>query len=90
MSTTKQPVCLKGSYDAQGIIHVDPNGSEEITVEYSRVQHHNQASVYVNHINQGFVTFGLNGERAVNTFVQGFGDSSSIEQGISNIMAAVH
>lgn len=91
MSTLREPVVTHGSYDANGIIHVDPQGQETIRVEYSKIQHHTQASVFINEVNQGFVTFGMNGERAINTYVQGFGaDEARLGSNIENIMSSIN
>ncbi|AUR81096.1 hypothetical protein FDJ25_gp155 [Vibrio phage Aphrodite1] len=90
MSNTKAPVSLRGTYDPTGVIQCDQNGTEEISVVYNRVQNHLQASVCINGETKAFVTFGINGERAVNTFVQGYGDQTRLEQSIQNIMSAVH
>ncbi|UPT53909.1 hypothetical protein [Vibrio phage phiKT1019] len=91
MSNTREPVHLNGAYDGNGIIHQDPNGAERIRVEFNRLHNHLQASVYINEVNQGFVTFGMNNERVVNTFVQGYcADENRVVESIQNIMSEIH
>ncbi|QGZ14456.1 hypothetical protein [Photobacterium phage PDCC-1] len=91
MSNTREPVCLTGTYDANGVIHCDPNGNENIRVEFTKTHNHLQASVYVNEINQGFVTFGLSNERAISTFAQGgCWNENQVAESIHNIISVIH
>ncbi|UVD32136.1 hypothetical protein [Vibrio phage phiKT1028] len=86
----REPTYLRGAYNDMGVIQLDPNGSELIKVEYSRIQYQWQASVYVNNICKGYVTFGMNGERIISTFAQGFGDDMIAETSIHNIVNGIH
>lgn len=86
----KQPVFLRGTYNANGVIELSPNGDAMIKVEFTKVHYQWQAAVYVNAMCIGYVTFGMNNERVVSTFAQGFADDGRAEASIHNIVAGIH
>lgn len=87
---SKPPVILRGTYDPNGIIQLSPTGTEIIKIEFTKVHYQWQAAVYVNSMCIGYVTFGMNNERVVSTFAQGFADDGRAEASIHNIVAGIH
>ncbi|BAW98250.1 hypothetical protein [Vibrio phage pTD1] len=81
---------MRGVYDANGILQLSPNGNELVKVEYTKIHHQWQASVFINNMCIGYVTFGMNNERIVSTFAQGFADDGRAETSIHNIVAGIH
>lgn len=87
--STEQDQFLRGAYDNRGILQINQEGNVLITVKFSRNQGHRVATVMFNGVSQAFVTFGMKGERMINTYVNGFTDETRLHASVQNVMAHV-
>lgn len=80
---------LKGVYDQFGNITVTESGNIPIVVNISIQNNQRVAVVYINGDLAGQVTFGIQGTRAVNVFLNGFINETQNIKNIENIINCV-